>query len=85
LSSEERLLKELREDFSHIVGMENVKEAIVNMVHTLSLEMATKACTPGYNLELRLHVMVLGNTGTGKTTVSRLIAKIYHRLGLIGS
>jgi ABC-type polysaccharide/polyol phosphate transport system ATPase subunit len=81
----EALLTELEEEFSHIVGMENVKKAMFEMVNFLRLEKATMACTPGYELKIGLHVTVTGNPGTGKTTVGRLLAKIYHRLGLIGS
>ena len=38
--------------------------------------------TPGCNRTHRRHMMFTGNPGVGKTTVSRLVAKLYKELGV---
>lgn len=78
----EETLDELLEELNSLVGLEKVKSDVQSLINLVKIrkvreERGLKSPT------LSLHMVFSGNPGTGKTTIARLLSKIYKSMGLL--
>lgn len=75
--------KQSLDTLQEMIGMNKVKERVNQLYEFLKYQKERKK--QGYQSkdEQSLHMIITGNPGTGKTTLVRLLAKIYHELGIL--
>jgi stage V sporulation protein K len=77
-----RPLAEVEADLDALVGLETVKEQVRALVAFLEVQGRRKEHGLA-EVATSQHLVFLGNPGTGKTTVARLLAEAYGALGLL--
>ena len=70
-------------ELNEMVGLHSVKSRVHDFYRFLKYQNERKSLGFQTKDVLSLNMILTGNPGTGKTTIARLLAKIYHSLGVL--